>query len=36
VEELDITVAGLEKEMDWSCWDFEDKDCEWLGHGLDW
>ena len=21
VEALDITVAGLDEEMDWSCWD---------------
>jgi hypothetical protein len=21
VESLDITVAGLDEEMDWSCWD---------------
>jgi hypothetical protein len=27
VESLDITVAGLDKEMDWSCWDC-DKDEE--------
>ncbi len=23
VETLDITVTGLDKEMDWSCWDID-------------
>ncbi len=23
VETLDITVAGLDEEMDWSCWDID-------------
>ena len=26
VESLDITVAGLEDSMDWSCWDFKEDD----------
>jgi hypothetical protein len=26
VERLNMTMAGLDNEMDWSCWECEDKD----------
>ncbi len=38
VEDLDITVAKLNTEMDWDCWDKDNMNGsqqEWLGYGLD-